>query len=116
MVVISSYLINHPYQLTSLNTFAEKYESAKSSISEDIVIIKRVPLKKSKLVRLRQLPVLGGVVFTPSISEKEGQGYRSRPLAINCLKAIESCLAAVFTYQICLVRHLFSIISVASFT
>ena len=33
MVVISNYLINHPYELTSLNTFAEKYESAKSSIS-----------------------------------------------------------------------------------
>ena len=41
MVVISNYLLNHPYELTSLNTFAEKYESAKSSISEDIVIIKR---------------------------------------------------------------------------
>ena len=41
MVVISNYLINNPYKLTSLNTFAEKYESAKSSISEDIVIIKR---------------------------------------------------------------------------
>ena len=40
MVVISNYLINNPYKLTSLNTFAEKYESAKSSISEDIVIIK----------------------------------------------------------------------------
>ena len=39
MVVISNYLLNHPYELTSLNTFAEKYESAKSSISEDIVII-----------------------------------------------------------------------------
>ncbi len=42
MVVISNYLINHPYELTSLNTFAEKYESAKSSISEDIAIIKKL--------------------------------------------------------------------------
>ena len=41
MVVISNYLINNPYSLTSLNTFAEKYEAAKSSISEDIAIIKR---------------------------------------------------------------------------
>ena len=50
MVVISNYLINHPYELTSLNTFAEKYESAKSSISEDIVIIKRSlrPLSQMK--------------------------------------------------------------------
>ena len=29
MVVISNYLINNPYQLTSLNTFAERYEAAK---------------------------------------------------------------------------------------
>ena len=28
MVVISNYLINNPYQLTSLNTFAERYEAA----------------------------------------------------------------------------------------
>ena len=40
MVVISNYLINNPYKLTSLNTFAEKYEAAKSSISEDIAIIR----------------------------------------------------------------------------
>ena len=39
MVVISNYLINNPYKLTSLNTFAEKYESAKSSISEDMVVV-----------------------------------------------------------------------------
>lgn len=45
MVVISNYLINNPYQLTSLNTFATQYEAAKSSISEDIAIIKK-PLKK----------------------------------------------------------------------
>ena len=36
MVVISNYLINNPYQLTSLNTFATQYEAAKSSISEEI--------------------------------------------------------------------------------
>ena len=41
MVVISNYLINNPYQLTSLNTFAERYEAAKSSISEDVAIIKK---------------------------------------------------------------------------
>jgi len=49
MVVISNYLINHPYELTSLNTFAEKYESAKSSIAG------------------------GGVIFTPSISDQESK-------------------------------------------
>ncbi|MFR2063473.1 MAG: hypothetical protein ACLS36_06710 [Streptococcus sp.] len=47
MVVISNYLINNPYQLTSLNTFAERYEAAKSSISEDVAIIKKL-LRKVK--------------------------------------------------------------------
>ena len=28
MVVISNYLINNPYKLRSLNTFAERYEAA----------------------------------------------------------------------------------------
>ena len=41
MVVISNYLINNPYKLISLNTFAERYEAAKSSISEDVAIIKK---------------------------------------------------------------------------
>ena len=66
MVVISNYLINHPYELTSLNTFAEKYESAKSSISEDIVIIKRA-------FEEMEIGAGGGVIFTPSISDQESK-------------------------------------------
>lgn len=54
MVVISNYLINNPHQLTSLNTFAEKYEAAKSSISEDIAIIKKL-LKNQVLEISKQL-------------------------------------------------------------
>ena len=73
MVVISNYLINHPYQLTSLNTFAEKYESAKSSISEDIVIIKRA-FEEIEIGTIETITGAGGgVVFTPSISEKEAK-------------------------------------------
>lgn len=53
MVVISNYLINNPYKLTSLNTFAEKYESAKSSISEDSSL-SNAPLRKLKSVISRQ--------------------------------------------------------------
>ena len=69
MVVISNYLINHPYQLTSLNTFAEKYESAKSSISEDIVIIKRA-FEEIEIGTIETITGAGGgVVFTPSMSD-----------------------------------------------
>ncbi len=66
MVVISNYLINHPYELTSLNTFAEKYESAKSSISEDIAIIKKA-FEESSIGHIETITgASGGVVFTPS--------------------------------------------------
>lgn len=73
MVVISNYLINHPYELTSLNTFAEKYESAKSSISEDIVIIKRA-FEEMEIGYIETITGAGGgVIFTPSISDKEAR-------------------------------------------
>ena len=69
MVVISNYLINNPYKLTSLNTFAEKYESAKSSISEDIVIIKRA-FEEIEIGHIQTVTGAGGgVIFTPSISK-----------------------------------------------
>ena len=112
MVVISNYLINHPYQLTSLNTFAEKYESAKSSISEDIVIIKRA-FEEIEIGTIETITGAGGgVVFTPSISEKEAkaivQDLRDQ------LRVIESFLAAISTCQIYSVHHLSSIILAAS--
>ena len=73
MVVISNYLINHPYQLTSLNTFAERYESAKSSISEDIVIIKRA-FEEIEIGTIETITgASGGVIFTPSISDRESK-------------------------------------------
>lgn len=71
MVLISNYLINHPYELTSLTTFAERYESAKSSISEDISIIKRAFEAREIGDITTVTGASGGVVFTPSISEKE---------------------------------------------
>lgn len=73
MVVISNYLINHPYELTSLNTFAEKYESAKSSISEDIVIIKRA-FEQMEIGSIETITGAGGgIIFRPSISDSEGR-------------------------------------------
>ena len=72
MVVISNYLINNPYKLTSLNTFAEKYESAKSSISEDIVIIKRA-FEEIEIGHIQTVTGAGGVILTPSISTLESK-------------------------------------------
>lgn len=73
MVVISNYLINNPHQLTSLNLFAEKYEAAKSSISEDISIIKRAFEGSGIGVIETVTGASGGVIFTPSISTIEAK-------------------------------------------
>ena len=73
MVVISNYLLNHPYELTSLNTFAEKYESAKSSISEDIVIIKRA-FEEIEIGTIETITGAGGgVIFTPTLVEEDAK-------------------------------------------
>ncbi|MBM7642828.1 pur operon repressor [Streptococcus loxodontisalivarius] len=73
MVVISNYLINNPYQLTSLNTFAEKYEAAKSSISEDIAIIKKA-FEESHIGEIETVTgASGGVIFTPTIAQDEAK-------------------------------------------
>lgn len=73
MVVISNYLLNNPYKLTGLNTFAEEYEAAKSSISEDISIIKRA-FESSGVGEVDTVTgAAGGVVFTPTISDAEAR-------------------------------------------
>ena len=41
LVDMTQYLLNHPHELISLTSFAERYESAKCSISEDLGIIKK---------------------------------------------------------------------------
>jgi purine operon repressor len=71
MVVISNYLLNNPYKLTGLNTFATEYEAAKSSISEDISIIKRA-FETAGVGKVETITgAAGGVVFTPTISKEE---------------------------------------------
>ncbi len=73
MVVISNYLINNPYKLTSLNTFAERYEAAKSSISEDVAIIKKA-FEESQIGEIETVTgASGGVIFTPTISDEDAR-------------------------------------------
>ena len=99
MVVISNYLINNPYKLTSLNTFAEKYESAKSSISEDIVIIKRA-FEEIEIGHIQTVTGAGGgVIFTPSISNYDAKEWL-KTCVPSCQKAIVSCQVVIY---ICLI-------------
>lgn len=75
LIDMTRYFMERPHTLMSLTFFAERYESAKSSISEDLAIIKRT-------VKLRGIGILetipgatGGAIFIPSIDEDEARAF-----------------------------------------
>ena len=63
LVDFTNFLINHPNQMLNLNTLSKHYEVAKSSISEDLVFIKRV-FENQSVGLVETFPgSLGGVRF-----------------------------------------------------
>jgi purine operon repressor len=72
---MTRYLLARPHTLISLTFFAERYESAKSSISEDLAIIKRT-FKYRGIGILETIPgAAGGARFIPSIGEQEARDF-----------------------------------------
>ncbi|MGR5869300.1 pur operon repressor [Bacillus pacificus] len=71
LVDMTYYLLQNPRQLVSLTFFAERYQSAKSSISEDLAIIKQT-FEQQGVGTLQTIPgAAGGVKYIPYISEEE---------------------------------------------
>ncbi|MFX3619049.1 MAG: pur operon repressor [Sporolactobacillus sp.] len=71
LVDMTRYLLQHPHQIVPLSYFSEHYESAKSSISEDLAIIKE-NFETLGVGRLQTLAgAAGGVCFLPCMSCKE---------------------------------------------
>ncbi|MFC9449748.1 pur operon repressor [Bacillus cereus] len=71
LVDMTYYLLQNPRQLVSLTFFAERYQSAKSSISEDLVIIKQT-FEQQGVGTLQTVPgAAGGVKYIPYINEEE---------------------------------------------
>ena len=63
-------LLDNPHTLISLTTFTALYQSAKSSISEDIAIIKKT-FEKQGVGIIRTVPVLQGRNFVPKIKREQ---------------------------------------------
>ncbi|WP_044895799.1 pur operon repressor [Bacillus alveayuensis] len=73
LVDMTHYLLEHPHRLVPLTFFAERYQSAKSSISEDLAIIKQT-FEQQGIGTLRTLPgAAGGVQYIPKISYEEAK-------------------------------------------
>ncbi|MCO0831732.1 pur operon repressor [Fructobacillus sp. W13] len=75
LVDMTHYLLEHPRELVSLNFFAERYETAKSSISEDLAIVRRV-YKTRGTGDLKTYPgAAGGVYYTPLMGQEEAEEF-----------------------------------------
>lgn len=73
LIDMTNYLLEHPRQLVSLTFFAERYGSAKSSISEDLAIIKEM-FEYRGIGALQTVPgAAGGVRFYVKMSDKEAK-------------------------------------------
>lgn len=67
LVEMTQYLLARPHTLISLTAFAERYQSAKSSISEDLAIIKEV-FEDEGIGELNTLAgAAGGVRYVPKV-------------------------------------------------
>lgn len=75
LIDMTNYLLDHPRELVSLSFFAERYGSAKSSISEDLGIIKEA-FEQRGIGTLQTVPgAAGGVKFYVKVSEAEARPY-----------------------------------------
>lgn len=69
LVDMTRYMLDHPHQLVSLSMFSSRYQSAKSSISEDLVIVSEM-LAHDGTGKLITVPgAAGGVMFIPGWSK-----------------------------------------------
>jgi purine operon repressor len=75
LIDMTNYLLDHPRQLVSLSFFSERYGSAKSSISEDLGIIKDT-FEHRGIGILKTVPgAAGGVQFCVKVSEEEAKPF-----------------------------------------
>lgn len=75
LVDMTHYLMNHPRELVSLTWFAQRYQSAKSSISEDLVIINDI-FQHQGIGMLQTVPgAAGGVKFFPMVKKEQAAEF-----------------------------------------
>lgn len=71
LIDMTHFLLEHPHQLVPLTFFSERYESAKSSISEDLAIIKEQFEQQGIGTIATVSGAAGGVKFISKIGKQE---------------------------------------------
>ncbi|ETI70687.1 pur operon repressor [Neobacillus vireti] len=75
LIDMTNYLMDHPRQLVPLTVFAERYSSAKSSISEDLAIVKET-FEQRGIGTLQTVPgAAGGVKFFVKVSQEQAAPF-----------------------------------------
>lgn len=75
LIDMTNYLELHPDELVPLKHFAKRYGAAKSSISEDVTIVKQA-FAHYHIGLVKTLPgASGGVIFTPGIDRATAKSY-----------------------------------------
>ncbi|HLR61613.1 MAG TPA: pur operon repressor [Lentibacillus sp.] len=75
LVSLTNYFLENPKEHTSLPYFSDKYDAAKSSISEDLSIVDRV-MQEEGNGHLHTLPgASGGVSFIPDFSREKANQF-----------------------------------------
>ncbi|WP_080147125.1 pur operon repressor [Marinilactibacillus piezotolerans] len=71
LIDITHYLLEHPHTLVSLTFFSKRYESAKSSISEDLTIVKKT-FQERGIGILETVPgAAGGARYIPKMKKED---------------------------------------------
>ena len=73
LIYLTNYFVEHPNQLISLSYFADLFDIAKSSLSEDIQFIKEIFQQYDLGVVETIAGVSGGVIYSPQVSKAERQ-------------------------------------------
>lgn len=75
LIDMTRYLLERPHTLIPLTFFSNRYESAKSSISEDLSIVKRTFFNRGTGI-LETVPgAAGGVRYMPMIKQDEAEAF-----------------------------------------
>ena len=71
LVDMTRHLLEYPHELIPLTFFSERYQAAKSSISEDLTIVKETFEEKGTGKLVTVSGAAGGVKFIPQTAESE---------------------------------------------
>lgn len=71
LIDMTHYLLEKPHEIIPLATFSDRYQSAKSSISEDLAIVKEIFEKKGIGSLSTITGAAGGIKFIPQMDEAD---------------------------------------------